>query len=112
MLSKIRNLLIRIVFHSMSFKKYFKRKRGGTSPSFTISTLRTLQIFPASKIREQTVYLFCYIGYSTLFACYSTGEKESAADPISSVVRGAWSHHQTVLTKHRTSAMLLEDLEI
>lgn len=99
MISKIRNLLFRKFFHNMNFKKYFKRKQRGPlpTPSFTISTLRILQVFPAIKIREQTVYLFYYSGHSTVFSCYSTGKKESAADPILSVVRGAWSHHQTIV---------------
>lgn len=58
MISKIRNLLFRIFFHNMSFKNYFKGKQRETSLHFTISTLRTLQVFPAPKIREKAVYLF------------------------------------------------------
>lgn len=74
MISEIRNLLFRIFFHNMNVLK-----QGETSPSFTIPTLRAIQIFPASKIREQAVYLFYYSSYSTVFAFYSMGKKENAA---------------------------------
>lgn len=68
MISKLRDLLFRVFFHNMSVKKYFKRKQGETSPSFATSTLRTLQVFPVSKIRQLSVYLFYYSGYSRVFA--------------------------------------------
>jgi len=56
MTSKIRNLLFRVFFHNLNLKSILKKNMG--KKNFTISSLRTLHVFPASNIRELTPYLF------------------------------------------------------
>lgn len=59
---KKRNLLFRIFFHNMDFKTILNQDMRQKPHTFTISNLRTLQIFPASNMRTSCLPFLLKLG--------------------------------------------------